>query len=167
MNEIDNSSDDEEILDFEDDIEKKIEINREKLEENPEENLKAILFKDVKEKNISEALIKKAIEVYKIFNLEEKSSGINIIQSIISEVCNSSKFNFNQGIIDFFDFILSIPNLKYTYLRDAIKIKKKDSKIDNKNDIIFLWKQFIVEEQLKEENIYISRQMKDCLKLLS
>ena len=166
MNEIDNSSDDEEILDFEDDIEKKIEINREKLEENPEENLKAILFKDVKEKNISEALIKKAIEVYKIFNLEEKSSGINIIQSIISEVCNSSKFNFNQRIIDFFDFILSIPNLKYTYLRDAIKIKKKDSKIDNNNDIIFLWKQFIVEEQLKEENIYISRQMKDCLKLL-
>ena len=49
MNDIENESEEAQVSDFEDEIEKKIEINREKVEECPEENLKAVLFKDFEE----------------------------------------------------------------------------------------------------------------------
>ena len=166
MNDIENESEEAQVSDFEDEIEKKIEINREKVEECPEENLKAVLFKDFEEQNISETLIKKTIEVYDTFNLAEKSSGINAIKSIFSEALKFSKFNFNQRIIDFFDFILSIPSLKFKYLKNALNIEKKDIGKDDKKDIIFLWKKSIAKEQLKEENINISEQMNNCLILL-
>ena len=146
----------EEVADFEDEIEKKIEKNCEKLEEHPEENLKDILFKGIDKKNITQSLINKTLEIYKIFNIEEEIKGIDIIKSIFSEVLNFSKFNFSQRVNDFFDYIISIPNIKFEYLKTALKIKAKDLKKDNNKDIIFFWKQSIAEQQLKEENIIIS-----------
>ena len=166
MDELEEEQEEQEVADFEDEIEKKIEKNCEKLEEHPDENLKDIIFKGIDKKNITESLINKTLEIYKIFNIEEEIKGIDIIKSIFSEVLDFSKYNFSKRVIDFFDYILSIPNLKFEYLKNAVKIKSKDLKKDNNKDIIFFWKQSIAEQQLKEENIIISEQMKDCLILL-
>ena len=166
MDEFDEEQEEQEVADFEDEIEKKIQKNCEKLEEHPEENLKDIIFKGIDKKNITQSLINKTLEIYKIFNIEEEIKGIDIIKSIFSEVLNFSKFNFSQRVIDFFDYIISIPNIKFEYLKTALKIKAKDLKKDNNKDIIFFWKQSIAEQQLKEGNIIISEQMKDCLILL-
>ena len=106
-----------------DETDKKIESNFVKLEENPDENLKKILFNGIEEKDITENLMDKTLLVYKQFKLEEQYVGINIIKSIFSAILNFSKFNFNKRAVDFFDFILSIPTLNFTYLKKSFEYK--------------------------------------------
>ena len=167
MNEIENELEEVNVFNFDDEeIEKKIEKNCEKLDEHPEENLKDYLFKGIDKKHITEGLVNKTLEIYNVFNIEEEVKGIDVLKSIFSEVLNFSKFNFSQRLNDFFDYILSIPNLKFEYLTTAVKIKVKDLGEKNHKDVIFFWKESIAEQQLKEENIKISEQMKDCLRLL-
>ena len=167
MNEIENELEEVNVFNFDDEeIEKKIEKNCEKLDEHPEENLKDYLFKGIDKNHITEGLVNKTLEIYNVFNIEEEVKGIDVLKSIFSEVLNFSKFNFSQRLNDFFDYILSIPNLKFEYLTTAVKIKVKDLGEKNHKDVIFFWKESIAEQQLKEENIKISEQMKDCLRLL-
>ena len=152
------------IAQFEEEINKKLESSLIKLEEKPEENLKNILFNKVDKKYLTESLIDKTLEVYNIFNLAENAGSINTIKLIFSEALNFSEYNFSQRIIDFYDYILSYPTLKFEKIKKALK-EKNDEKEKNK-DIIFFWKQKIAEEKLKEEKIIITEQMKECLKSL-
>ena len=163
MDEIEGEIEDDQFAKFEDIIEQKIE----NLEENPDENLKDIIFKDINKDYITEALKIKTIEFYKSLKLNENDKGIDIIKSIIKETLKFSKFNLSSRLIDFFDYILSISGLKFEYLEKALKIKAKDLPKDNNKDIIFFWKKCVAEEQLKEEKIIISSdQMKNSLTLL-
>ena len=153
---------DEKVQDFE-----QIEKNFQNLEQNPDENIKNIIFKEIDKKHITEALINKTLEIYNRFKLIEKNNGVDILKLIFFEVLKFSKFNFSSRVVDFFDYILSIAGLKYEFIEQALKIKNKDLPKDNNKDIIFFWKQKIAEFQLKEEKIPIaSGQMKDSLELL-
>ena len=133
MDEIEGEIEDDQFAKFEDIIEQKIE----NLEENPDENLKDIIFKDINKDYITEALKIKTIEFYKSLKLNENDKGIDIIKSIIKEALKFSKFNLSSRLIDFFDYILSISGLKFEYLEKALKIKAKDLPKDNNKDIIF------------------------------
>ena len=158
--------DDEQVEDFEEEGEK-IDQNLNNLEENPEENIKNIIFEGFDEKEKTENLINKSLEFYKTFNLSENEYGIEFMKSIFSEVSQFSKFNLSARLIDFFEYILSISGLKFEYIKEALNIKTKDLEKDNHKDITFFWKQFIAEVHLKEQSIFIkSEQMKDSLKSL-
>ena len=167
MNELEEDLESIKVSNFEDEKEKKIEEMREKLEDNPDENLKKILFQKINKKDITEALINKTLDVYKKFKLDEKDNGLDIMQLIFKEVLKFSKFNFSSRLIDFFDFITSNTDLKMKYLEKALEIKTKNLAKDNNIDIIFFWKECIAKEKLKEGGIMVNtNQMKSCLNLL-
>ena len=111
----------------------------------------------------------KALKIYNSFNINEKDKSINIIKSIFQEAKTFSKFNLNSRLVNFFDYILSIANLKLEYLEKDLKIKAKNvskqkQEKDKNKDIIFYLKKSIAENKLKEENINInSKQMENCL----
>jgi len=79
MNELEEDLESVKVSNFEDEKEKKIEEMREKLEDNPDENLKKILFQKINKKDITEALINKTIDVYKKFKLDEKDNGLDVM----------------------------------------------------------------------------------------
>ena len=167
MKELDESFESVQVSNFEDEKEKKIEEIREKLEENPEENLKKILFQRINKKDITEALINKTLDIYKKFKLNEKDNGIDIIKSFFNEALQFSRFNFSSRLIDFFDFITSNSDLKLEYLEKALEINSKNLGQDNNTDIIFFWKECIAKEKLSEGGIMVNtNQMKSCLNLL-
>ena len=69
MNEIENELEEVNVFNFDDEeIEKKIEKNCEKLDEHPEENLKDYLFKGIDKNHITEGLVNKTLEIYNVFN---------------------------------------------------------------------------------------------------
>ena len=168
MDDIENEIEDNQKEDFEIILDQKIENS----EKDPEENIKKIIFKDFDKKDITENLVNKTLKVYNTFKLNEKDYGIIIIRSILKQAKAFSKFNLNSRLVDFFDYILSISNLKLEYLEKALDIKAKNlSKQkrdkDKNKDIIFYWKQSIAEDKLKEERFDItSNQMKICLRKL-
>ena len=167
MKELDESFESVQVSNFEDEKEKKIEEICEKLEENPEENLKKILFQRINKKDITEALINKTLDIYKKFKLNEKDNGIDIIKSFFNEALQFSRFNFSSRLIDFFDFITSNSDLKLEYLEKALEINSKNLGQDNNTDIIFFWKECIAKEKLSEGGIMVNtNQMKSCLNLL-
>ena len=71
-------------------------------------------------------MVNKTLQVYNSFKLKENDYGINIIRSILEEAKAFSKFNLNSRLVDFFDYILSISNLKLEYLEKALNIKAKN-----------------------------------------
>ena len=168
MDDIENEIEDNQKEDFEIILDQKIE----KFEKENEENIKKIIFKDFDKKDITENLVNKTLKVYNTFKLNEKDYGIIIIRSILKQAKAFSKFNLNSRLVDFFEYFLSISNLKLEYLEKALDIKaknlskqKKDK--DKNKDIIFYWKQSIAEDKLKEERFDItSNQMKICLRKL-
>ena len=157
MKELEEDLESVQVSNFEDEKEKNIEEIREKLEENPEENLKKILFQEINKKDITEALINKTLDVYHKFKLDEKDNGFEIIKSIFNETLRFSKFNFSSRLIDFFDFITSNSDLKLEYLEKALEIKSKNLAKDNNIDIIFFWKECIAKEKLKEGGIIVNK----------
>ena len=63
----------------------------------------------------------KTLKIYNSFNINEKDKSINIIKSIFQEAKTFSKFNLNSRLVNFFDYILSIANLKLEYLEKILK----------------------------------------------
>ena len=167
MDDIEGESERIQPLDFDDESnEEKIEANYELLEENPDETIKKKIFEGY-ENYKTENLVNKTLEVYKRFELDKIENGLDIIRKFFDKTLEFSNFNLSERLIDFFEFILLIPDLKFEDINKALNENFNPFGKDSHDDIIFSWKQFIVKENLKKQNIlFDSEFIGDCLKLL-
>ena len=147
-----------------------IDENMNTIMKNPDENIKKIINKILNQFNISEdseELSIKAIRVYNEVGFKINNNGIDALTIIFCEAAKFSKFNIVKRLNDFFDFLLSIINLNFNYICEAIKIKVRNLDKNNKKDILFFWKESITKQYLNDQGIKIKTQMsKDILKLL-
>ena len=167
LDEIENDNENEQPKDFDDEqIEDPIEQNFEILEENPDENVKKIIFKGYEIYQNDNNLVKTILEVYSRFDLDNDDKGIDTLRLIISKANEFSNFNLSSRLIYFFEYILVIQDLEFEIIYKAVN--KNYQKIENNTkDIIFFWKKNIAEEYLKEKNIFIdSEYVENCLNLL-
>ena len=145
----------------------KIDNNINLLIENPDENVKKILKNIFSRLDISEELYSKAIQVYNEVEFKKHNSGIDALKIIFEEAARFSNFDINKRLIDFFNFLLSIINLDYSYIIKALQIRVKNLDKNNKKDILFFWKSSIIEQYLNAQGIKIqTKTSKNILKLL-
>ena len=121
----------------------KIDNNINLLIENPDENVKKILKNIFSRLDISEELYSKVIQVYNEVEFKKHNSGIDALKIIFEEAAKFSNFDINKRLIDFFNFLLSIINLDYSYIIKALQIRVKNLDKNNKKDILFFWKSSI------------------------
>ena len=145
----------------------KIDNNINLLIENPDENVKKILKNIFPKIDISEELYSKVIQVYNEVEFKKHNSGIDALKIIFEEAAKFSNFDINKRLIDFFNFLLSIINLDYSYIIKALQIRVNNLDKNNKKDILFFWKSSIIEQYLNAQGIKIkTKTPKNILKIL-
>ena len=175
---IDNFEDEGENIEIEiddfnlnlDEKDEEIDKNIDNTSKNPEENLKKKIRNIIIEIDINEYsddLADKSMKIYNQLEFNKQLNGIDLLKKIFEEVAKFSKLNLNKRISDFFDFILVETGLKFENITKAINITNDDLDKENNRDIIYFWKEKIIEEYLKAFNIKIESSMaKDTMKLL-
>ena len=85
----------------------------------------------------------------------------------MKKLAKFSNFDINKRLIDFFNFLLSIINLDYSYIIKALQIRVNNLDKNNKKDILFFWKFSIIEQYLNAQGIKIkTKTPKNILKIL-
>ena len=162
----------EKVINFQDDSGEEIDQNYEDLENNPKKEKEKVInsiFEGIDEKYKTDNLKKETFEVYEKFEIKNFGGGVKLMNSIIIEALNFSKFNLSSRLLDFFKFILDIKNSKkkLEYIKEALKKKAKNLEKGDNKDIIYYWKKYIAEEYLKENSIKLeSAPLQDSLNLL-
>ena len=156
-----------------DEIPEQIDINVEKSIEDPEAILnKKIndIINEIDKNENSDELVSKTIQIYKELGFNQLKDGIFLLKNIINDAYKFSSLNLNKRIKDFFDFLLNLKinlkNFNATLIINMINEANKNLNENNK-DIIFIWKMYMAENYLKENQIFIKSKMaKDTMKLL-
>lgn len=173
IDDLEDKEENAELADFDinlDEKDEQIDKNIDNTAKNPEENLKKkirdILI-EINEEDYSDELVEKTIKFYNQLEFNKKNNGIDLLKKIFIEASKFSKINLNKRINDFFDFILLETGLNFENIANAINITNNKLDEQNNKDIIYFWKEIIVEEYLKNFNIKITSTMaKDTMKLL-
>ena len=103
----------EKVINFQDDSGEEIDQNYEDLENNPKKEKEKVInsiFEGIDEKYKTDNLKKETFEVYEKFEIKNFGGGVKLMNSIIIEALNFSKFNLSSRLLDFFKFILDIKN---------------------------------------------------------
>ena len=113
LDEIENDNENEQPKDFDDEqIDEPIEQNFEILEENPDENVKKIIFKGYEIYQNDNNLVKTILEVYSRFDLDNDDKGIDSLRLIISKANEFSNFNLSSRLIYFFEYNFGNPRFR-------------------------------------------------------
>jgi hypothetical protein len=149
----------------ENNVDQNIDDAKNNLDENLNKNIKNIL----EEINVySDDFVVNIVEFYKKLKFNENDDGINLIEKIINDAYNYSKINLKQRTFDFFDFILSVNDLKLESISEAIKnITIENIKNKTNEDIIYFWKEYITEDYLNKNLLNETTKLtKDTIKSL-